>query len=134
MSVAAKSSPVHSTACPVRSASAYVKQSPKLSPAGCRPFPYRTVSQVRIDGHDVQLRVTKEPVDDVLPGRPQPSLDDDTQLDPNGGRHQPDEGILQVGRQFFAARLAEDDRYRRRRIDDKAPSRRLGQRGRPISS
>ena len=41
MSVAAKSSPVHSTGCPVRSASAYVKQSPKLSPAGCRPFPYR---------------------------------------------------------------------------------------------
>jgi hypothetical protein len=41
MSVAAKSSPVHSTGCPVRSASAYVKQSPKLSPAGCRPLPYR---------------------------------------------------------------------------------------------
>jgi hypothetical protein len=32
---------VHSTGCPVRSASAYVKQSPKLSPAGCRPLPYR---------------------------------------------------------------------------------------------
>ena len=41
MSVAAKSSPVHSTGYPVRSASAYVKQSPKLSPAGCRPLPYR---------------------------------------------------------------------------------------------
>ena len=33
-SVAAKSSPMHSTGCPVRSASAYVKQSPKFSPAG----------------------------------------------------------------------------------------------------
>jgi hypothetical protein len=33
-SVAAKSSPTHSTGCPVRSASAYVKQSPKFSPAG----------------------------------------------------------------------------------------------------
>jgi len=32
--VAAKSSPMHSTGCPVRSASAYVKQSPKFSPAG----------------------------------------------------------------------------------------------------
>jgi len=32
--VAAKSSPTHSTGCPVRSASAYVKQSPKFSPAG----------------------------------------------------------------------------------------------------
>jgi uncharacterized Zn finger protein (UPF0148 family) len=31
--VAAKSSPTHSTGCPVRSASAYVKQSPKFSPA-----------------------------------------------------------------------------------------------------
>src|SRR5271165_1334636 len=31
MSVAAKSSPVHSTGCPVRSASAYVKQPPKFS-------------------------------------------------------------------------------------------------------
>jgi Aminoglycoside-2''-adenylyltransferase len=34
ISVAAKSSPTHSTGCPVRSASAYVKQSPKFSPAG----------------------------------------------------------------------------------------------------
>jgi hypothetical protein len=34
ISVAAKSSPRHRTGCPVRSASAYVKQSPKFSPAG----------------------------------------------------------------------------------------------------
>lgn len=32
--VAAKSSSTHRTGCPVRSASAYVKQSPKFSPAG----------------------------------------------------------------------------------------------------
>ncbi len=58
------------------------------------PAAHRTVGQVRIDGHDVHLCVTKEPVDDVLPGRPQPSLDDDTQLDTYGGWHQPDEGVL----------------------------------------
>jgi hypothetical protein len=38
--VAAKSSPAQSTGCPVRSASAYVTQSPKLSAAGCLPLPY----------------------------------------------------------------------------------------------
>jgi hypothetical protein len=87
MSVAAKSSPVHNTGCPVLSASAYV------------------------NGHHVHLCVTKEPVDHVLPGRPQPSLNDDAQLDAYGGRHQPDEGILKVGRNLVATRLAGDDRH-----------------------
>ena len=98
------------------------------------PAAHRTVGQIAIDGHDVHFRVTKEPVDDVLPGGPQPGLDYDAQLDAYGGRHQPDEGILKMGSKFFAARLAEDDRYGRRRIDDKAPRRRLRQRGRPASS
>jgi hypothetical protein len=82
------------------------------------PAAHRTVGQVRIDGHDIYLCVAKEPVDNVLAGRPQPSLDDDAQLDAYGGRHQPDERILKVNREFFATRLAEDDRYGRRRIDD----------------
>src|SRR5450755_2139783 len=74
------------------------------------PAAHRTGSQVRIDGHDVDPCVTKEPVDNVLPGGPQPSLDDDAQFDANGGRHQPGEGILQVYRKLLASRLAEDDR------------------------
>jgi hypothetical protein len=48
-----------------------VKQSPKLSQAGCRPFPisppaaHRTVGHVSIDGDDVDLCVAKEPVDNI---------------------------------------------------------------------
>ena len=33
------------------------------------PAAHRTGGQVRIDGHDVDLGVTEEPVDNVLPGR-----------------------------------------------------------------
>ena len=106
-----------------------------MPPLAVSPPPaHRTVGQIRIDGHDVHLCVTKEPLDNVLPGRPQPGLDDDAQLDADGGRHQADKGLLKAGRKFFATRLAEDDRYGRRRIDDKAPRRRPRQRGRPVSS
>src|ERR1700733_5358036 len=97
------------------------------------PAAHRTGGQVRVDGHDVDLRVTKEPVDNVLPGRPQPGFDDDTQLDADGGRHQPGQSILKVNRKLLASRLAEDDRHRSRRIDDQAARRRLGQRGSPAS-
>ena len=38
-SVRAKSSPVNSNGSPVSLAVAYVMQSPKFSPAGCRPLP-----------------------------------------------------------------------------------------------
>src|SRR5438477_242335 len=41
MFVAAKLSPVHNTKYPIRSTSTYVKQSPKLNPAGYHPLPYR---------------------------------------------------------------------------------------------
>ena len=98
------------------------------------PAAHRPGGQVCIDGHDVDLRVAKESVDDVLPGRPQPSFDDDTQLDTYSGRHQPGKSILKVNRKLLASRLAEDDRHRRRGIDNKAPRRRLRQRGRPASS
>ena len=37
-------------------------------------------------------------------------------------------------REFIAPRFAEDDRHGCRRVDDKAPARRLRQRGRPASS
>jgi hypothetical protein len=84
------------------------------------PAAHRPGGQVRIDGHDVDLCVTKEPVDNVLPGRPQPGFDDDAQLDVDGGRHKPGDGILQVQRKLLASRLAKDDRYGCRRIDDKA--------------
>jgi len=50
------------------------------------------------------------------------------------GRYQPGKSILKVNRKLLASRLAEDDRHRCRRIDDKAPPRRLRQRGRPASS
>jgi len=107
----------------------------RMPPLAVSPPPaHRTVGQIRIDGHDVDLRVTKESLDNVLPGRPQPGLDDDTQLDSDGGRHQADKGILKAGRKFFATRLGQDDRYGRRRIDDQAPLRRPCQRGRPVSS
>jgi hypothetical protein len=50
--------------------------------------------QVCVNRHDVDLRVTKEPVDNVLPSGPEPGLDGDAQLDTDGGRHQPREGVL----------------------------------------
>ncbi len=61
------------------------------------PAANRTVGQVGIDRHDVHLGVAQEPVNNILPGRPQPSLDDDAQLDAYGGWHQPDEGFFKMG-------------------------------------
>ena len=90
--------------------------------------------QVCVNRHDVDLRITEEPVDNILPGRPEPGLDDDAQLDADSGWHQPGDGVLQVGRELVAPRFAEDDRYGCRGVDDKAPARRLRQRGRPASS
>ena len=119
MPVAAKSSPVQSTGYPVRSASAYVKQSPKLSAAGCLPLPYlrhpliATGRQFLIDGDDVDLRITEKPFYDILPGRPEAGLDDDAQLNPDGSGHQPDQGMLKVGGEILASRLAEDHGYTR---------------------
>jgi hypothetical protein len=48
---------------------------------------HRARGQVRIYRHDVDLRVPEEPVNDVLPRRPQPSLDDDAEFDADRGRH-----------------------------------------------
>ncbi len=58
------------------------------------PAAHRPDGQVCVNGHDVDLRVTEESVDNVLPSRPEPGLDDDAQLDTDGGRHQPGEGVL----------------------------------------
>ena len=58
------------------------------------PAAHRPSGQVCINGHDVDLRVTEEPVDNVLPGRPEPGLNDDAQLDADGGGHQAGEGAL----------------------------------------
>ena len=105
MSVAAKSSPVHSTGCPVRSASAYVKQVAQIEPgwmpsfAASLPAAHRPGGKIRVDGHDVNLCVAKESVDNVLPGRPQPSLDYDAQLNTDSGGHQPGESLPRGGRQ-----------------------------------
>jgi hypothetical protein len=41
------------------------------------PAARRAGGQIHVYGHDVDLRVAKEPVDNVLPGGPQPGLDDD---------------------------------------------------------
>ena len=97
------------------------------------PAAYCPSSQVCIDWHDIDLRVTQKPVNNVLPSGPQPGFDDDPQLDAYSGRHQPGKSILKVNRKLLASRLAEDNRHRCRRIDDKA-LRRLRQRGRPASS
>jgi hypothetical protein len=58
------------------------------------PAAHRPGGQVCVNGHDVDPRVTKEPVDNVLPSGPEPGLNDDAQLDADGGRHQPGEGVL----------------------------------------
>ena len=58
------------------------------------PAAHRPGGQVCVNGHDVDLRITEEPVDNVLPGRPESGLNDDAQLDADGGRHQPGEGVL----------------------------------------
>ena len=118
----------------VREAVTEIQPGGMTSCAVSPPAAHRPGGQVRVNGHDVDLRVTEEPVDDILPGRPEPGLDDDAQLDTDGGGHQPGEGVLQAGRQLVAARFAEDDRYGCRGVDDKAPARRLRQRGRPASS
>jgi len=84
------------------------------------PATHCTCGQVGVYRHDVDLCVPLEPVDYVLPGRPQPGLDDNPELDKDGRRHQPDEGVLQVGGKVLAAWFAEDHRDGRRRIDDEA--------------
>ena len=91
------------------------------------------------DGDDVDLRITEKPVYDILPGRPEAGLDDDAQLNPDGSGHQPDQGMLEVGGEILACRLAEDHGYARRRVNDEASAalrlrRRLRQLGRPASS
>jgi hypothetical protein len=102
------------------------------------PPAHRTGRQLLIDGDDVDLRITEKAVYDILPGRPQAGLDDDAQLNPDGSGHQPDQGMLEVGGEILASRLAEDHGYARRCVNDKAPTtlrlRRQGQLGRPASS
>jgi hypothetical protein len=98
------------------------------------PAAHRPSGQVCVNGHDVDLGVTEEPVDNVMPSWPEPGLDDDAQLDTDGGRHQPGEGVLQVDCELIAPRFAQDDRYGCRSVDDKALARRVRQRGRPASS
>ena len=118
----------------VREAVAEIERGRMPSLAVSPPAAHRPGRQVCVNRHDVDLRVTKEPVDNVLPSGPEPGLNDDAQLDADGGRHQPDEGIFKVGRKFFAASFAEDDRNGCRCIDDKAAVCWLCQRGRPASS
>src|SRR6185437_3029665 len=52
---------------------------PGWMPPFAKPAPaaHRPDGQVFVYGHDVDLRVTEEAVNDVLPGRPQPGLDHD---------------------------------------------------------
>jgi deazaflavin-dependent oxidoreductase (nitroreductase family) len=83
---------------------------------------HRAGRQLLIDGDDVDLRVTEKPVYDILPGRPEAGLDDDAQLNPDGSGHQPDQGMLKVGGEILASRLAEDHGYARRRVNDEAPA------------
>ena len=98
------------------------------------PAAHRPGGKIRVDGHDVNLCVAKESVNNVLPGRPQPSLDDDAQLNTDSGGHQPGESLLEAGGKYIAPRLAEDDRHGRRGINDKAPPSRFCQRGsRPVN-
>jgi hypothetical protein len=101
------------------------------------PPAHRPGRQLLIDGDDVDLRITEKPVYDILPCWPEPGLDDDAQLNPDGSGHQPDQGMLKAGGKIIAPWLAEDHGYAPRRVNDEAPAalrRRLGQRGRPAPS
>lgn len=98
------------------------------------PAAHRPGGQVCINRHDVDLRVAEKTVDNILPSGPEPGLDDDAQLDADGGWHQPGDSVLQVSREFVAPRFAENDRYGCRGVNDKAPAHWLRQRGRPTSS
>jgi hypothetical protein len=57
------------------------------------PAAHRPGGQVCVNGHDVDLRVTEKPVDNILAGGPEPGLDDDAQVDADSGWHQPGESI-----------------------------------------
>ena len=98
------------------------------------PVAHRPGGQVCVNGHDVDLRVTEKPVDNILADRPEPGLDDDAQLDADSGWHQPGESIFQLDRKLVASRFGEDDPCGRRSVNDKAPLPRLRQRGRPAAS
>ncbi len=98
------------------------------------PAAHRPGGQVCVNGHDVDLRIAEKPIDNILPGGPEPGLDDDAQFDADGGWHQPGESIFQVDRKLIAPPFGEDDRHCRRSVNDKAPVPRLRQRGRPASS
>ena len=95
----------------VRKAVAEIK--PSWMPPFAIPAPaaHGSGGEVGVYGHDVDLRVTEEAVHNVLPGRPEPGLDDDAEFDTDGGRHQPGQGALKVSREFVAPRLTEDDRH-----------------------
>jgi hypothetical protein len=75
------------------------------------PAAHRPGGQVRIYRHNVDFRVPEEPVDGILPGRPEPGLDDDAQFNPDGGGHQPRKGILQVTCDLAGARFTKNDRH-----------------------
>jgi len=123
----------------VREAVAEVERGWMPSLAVSAPPAHRAGRQFLIVGDDVDLRITEKPLYDILPGRPESGLDDDAQLNPDGSGHQPDQGMLKVGGEILASRLAEDNGHARRRVNDKAPAalrlrRRLRQLGRPASS
>jgi hypothetical protein len=86
------------------------------------PPAHRAGRQFLIDGDDVDLRITEEPVDDILPARPEAGLDDGAELNPDGSGHQADQGMFKVGGEILASRLAEDHGDTRRGVDDKAPA------------
>jgi hypothetical protein len=74
------------------------------------PAAHGPVGEVLVDGHQVDPRVPKEPLDDVLSGRPEPRFDDHAQLDPDRGGHQPLGSFLQMACELLSPRLAEDHR------------------------
>jgi hypothetical protein len=98
------------------------------------PATHCTSGEVRIRRHNVDLCVAKEALNNILPDWPQPSIDDDAQLDADSGRHQPGEGFLKAGCKFFATQPPEDDCDSRRCIDHQIRPDWFRQRGRPASS
>jgi hypothetical protein len=71
----------------VREAIAQIEASRMAALAVSPPAAHRARGQVSVDRNDVDHRVTKEPVDNVLSGGPEPGLDNYPQVDADGRWH-----------------------------------------------
>jgi len=131
-SVRAKSSPLMSSGSLRTFASAYAKQSPKLSPAGCRPLPNRTNASraqclLDVDRLDLDVRSLEEPVERAESRGADARLDHDRGFDESRGGDPTRISHLDRLVECAPFGLVLEYGEQRRRIDDH-------QRGKPLSS